>query len=299
MGNISKLVLTASIILAMVFTFSCSSKDESCEGEVCYKGNSPGSSSPSGGGGSSSSGVGGSSPDTFYGIWESSDGETMTLNNGNFELSRGIKGTYTATASNITFNVNELYGDFLNQLDFGFIDVTYEKKWYTKSQAFDVVRNWAEGKPLPDGWLGEVSGYYDDMFPIRTGVINGNTITTEIIRGETITYTKTGESSSNTLACKYVYTFSEPINGKSSGEFCWELSERLRPGSTDIFRPINEVKQEMMTICAGKPGGVFYDSCPSGQVLKCFTGDNDFNHTGYFYGNDFNGVSCEEVVEKM
>jgi len=112
------------------------------------------------------------------------------------------------------------------------------------------------------------------------------------------TYTKTGESSSNTLACKYIYTFNEPINGKSSGEYCWELSERLRPGSTEI-RPINEVKQEMITICAGKPGGVFYDSCPSGFVLKCFTGDNDFNHTGYFYGNDFNGVSCEEVVEKM
>ncbi|MDR2553999.1 MAG: hypothetical protein LBC64_01105 [Fibromonadaceae bacterium] len=298
MGNkFSKLVLTATLGLAMAFTASCSGDD----GDD----NTPGSSSPSGGGGSSSSGVGGSSPDTFYGIWISSDGETMTLNNGNFELSRGIKGTYTAAASNITFNVKELSGNFLNQQDFGAVPITFENsKWYTKDQVIDAFRNFAKGaSPWTDdeitSWLNSLSGDFNNMFPTRIGIIDGNTITVEVILGEPTTYTKTGESSSNTLACKYVYTFSEPINGKSSGEFCWELSERLRPGSTEIFRPINEVKQEVITICAGKPGGVFYDSCPSGQVLKCFTGDNDFNHTGYFYGNDFNGVSCEEVVEKM
>jgi hypothetical protein len=108
-----------------------------------------------------------------------------------------------------------------------------------------------------------------------------------------------GNGNSNTWACKYIYTFNEPINGKSSGEYCWEISERLKPGSTEIVRPINEVKQEMITFCAGKPGGVFYDSCPSGYVLKCFTGDNDFNHNGYFYGNEFKGLSCKDVVDKL
>ena len=108
-----------------------------------------------------------------------------------------------------------------------------------------------------------------------------------------------GNGNGNTLACKYIYTFNEPINGKSSGEYCWEISERLKPGSTEIFRAINEVKQEMIAFCAGKPAGIFYDSCPSGYVLKCLTGDNDFNHNGYFYGNEFSGLSCEEVVDKL
>ena len=105
------------------------------------------------------------------------------------------------------------------------------------------------------------------------------------------TYTKGSGGSGNTMACKYIY--------ENSFEFCHEISERLKPGSNEIILAISEVEQEYKESCEGELRGIFYDSCPSGYVLKCFIGDNDYNHTGYFYGDEFRDLSCEEVDDKM
>jgi len=105
------------------------------------------------------------------------------------------------------------------------------------------------------------------------------------------TYTKgSGGGSGNTVACKYIYTFEEPINGNTSSEICEEISGSL----------ISQIKQEVKESCEVEVNGTFYNSCPSGYVLKCeYDDDDDYEGTYYFYDSEFRGLSCEEVFYKM
>jgi len=116
------------------------------------------------------------------GTWRDSDGETLTLNNGDFQASVNntgvMKGTYTVSGSTITLVVVELHGDVLNEAWEEVLDTTFESKWYNKDQLIDVFIVWARGDAeLDDDVVLEILNQYfdfDEMFPTFTGTINGN-----------------------------------------------------------------------------------------------------------------------------
>jgi len=151
--------------------------------------------------GDSGGGGGDSGGNPFNGTWKDSDGETLTLNNGNFEVSENnkglMKGTYTVIADNITMVVKELHGDALNEMledDEENIDITFEDKWYNKNQVIDVFKKWMKDRSVPDAQIADtingLSDTFNAMFPTITGIINGNTITFE----DGSSYTKDGGS---------------------------------------------------------------------------------------------------------
>jgi len=91
--QLKKIVLAAGIMLAMAFTFSCSSKDESCEGEVCYNGNSGGSSNVA----------------SLSGTWYASGERSVvfTGNTFNYKVNNETvySGTFSVSGSTMTFNI--------------------------------------------------------------------------------------------------------------------------------------------------------------------------------------------------
>jgi hypothetical protein len=148
---------------------------------------------------SDSGGGGGSTANNVNGTWIDSDGGTLTLNNGNFEVSENnknaMKGTYTVTGGNITMVVKELYGDALNEMGWEdiYIDITFESKWYNKDQLINALIEWYKESFDTDDEdaLEFFNTYYDFnvLFPTVTGTVNGNNMTLNI-NGEIETYTK-------------------------------------------------------------------------------------------------------------
>jgi len=144
-------------------------------------------------------GGGGGGGNSVNGTWKSGDGETITFNNGIFQVTENaknlIKGTYTTSGTTITMVVTEFYGEALKEgLSEGGIDVTIdETKWYNKAQVINILKDYMKDDGQSDdeiaAKLAEISDELDNMFTTITGTINGNTLTL----GED-TYTKDGGS---------------------------------------------------------------------------------------------------------
>ena len=134
------------------------------------------------------------------GTWKAGNGESITMNNGSFTKSENnkpsMRGTYTATAArsisaNLTMAVNELHGDYLAEIEEG--PAFDENTWYTKNKVTDAFRKWLkdENPSLTDAqisaFLAGRSNEIDALFPTKTAVVNGDTMTLD---GKT--YTKNG-----------------------------------------------------------------------------------------------------------
>jgi len=117
-----------------------------------------------------------------------------------------------------------------------------------------------------------------------------------------------GGSGGGTAACKSITEFNEPINGKRTGEFCEEASEKRVKALTDKYNSkhnekisISEFKENQWKSECEDPEyaekGKYYDSCPAGYALKC-RDDDELYTTYYLYGDEFKGVNCDEFSEK-
>ena len=118
-----------------------------------------------------------------------------------------MKGTYTVSGSNITTTVTELHGNVLNGLGWEEtgIDITFQSKWYTKSQVMDAFvdalkKMMKEQNPsltdaqindIIDGMSDEIDDMYEvldaELFPTETVRINSNNTITD---SEGTVYTK-------------------------------------------------------------------------------------------------------------
>jgi hypothetical protein len=125
-----------------------------------------------------------------------------------------------------------------------------------------------------------------------------------------ITFTFNGCSSDDdgggggVVACKSNQVFYEPINGKTSGEVCGELSEeQFKNMSDEENLSASELKKEIKRRCESEfdedgekqNKGKFYDTCPEGYVLKCAV----LEETIYLYGDEFKGVNCREFHNNL
>jgi hypothetical protein len=151
------------------------------------------------GGGDDGDDPGGDDPlaKQLNGTWKTGNNESLTLKNGSFVKSQNnkqsMRGTYKADArslsANLTMDVKELYGDYLNESE----DLTFESKWYNKAQVTDAYRKWLKGEYpiLTDAQITTLlkgrSGEIDAMFPIKTAAIDGDSMTLD-----GMTYTKDG-----------------------------------------------------------------------------------------------------------
>jgi len=154
------------------------------------------------GGGDDDPGGGGTLANQLSGTWKGDDGTELTLTNGNFVHSennkQSMKGTYTASArsisATITMTVTELHGNFLTgEFQAEGMAITFENKWYNKSQVIDAVKKWMKDGGVNDTeidtTINGLSAAFNAMFPTITGTITDNTM---IVDGTT--YTKEGGS---------------------------------------------------------------------------------------------------------
>jgi hypothetical protein len=106
------------------------------------------------------------------GTWVDEDGMELKFDNGNFEISDFVKGTYTTSGSNITITITQIHGDMME----GMLD----SEWYTKAE----LKASAIGSLISDEELNE-------MFSSQTGSysISGNKLTMTL-DGEMQMFTK-------------------------------------------------------------------------------------------------------------
>jgi len=125
-------------------------------------------------------GTGGNTDTALNGTWTGDDGD-LTFNNGNFEMSGFMKGTYTTTGNNISVTVTHIHGDIA--------EGELESRWYTKAELI------AAG--FDDDEL-------DELFFSSTGTysISGNTLTMTM-DGDTMTFTKGGGTNPGGSAITY------------------------------------------------------------------------------------------------
>jgi hypothetical protein len=102
------------------------------------------------------------------GTWVSGDRE-LKLNNGNFELTKQVKGTYTASGGNITLTNTHAYMDGTGSLNLA-------AGWYTKTELKTAVKNSSIGASMSDT---EIDEALNSMFAPQTTTyfINGDTLT--------------------------------------------------------------------------------------------------------------------------
>ena len=123
------------------------------------------------------------------GTWKADDGESITLNNGNFVISendkQNMKGTYTATARSISANlkmdIKEIHGDYLNESD---VPITFESKWYNQTQFTDAYKK--EDPSISDKTLADLNAV---IFKTMNGTVDGDTMIVD-----NTTFTKNGGS---------------------------------------------------------------------------------------------------------
>jgi len=127
--------------------------------------------------------------DPVNGTYKAADGEQIRLNNGSFEISNNnkpsAKGTYTTSARSVSVNialaVKDIHGDFLKEnMDDPEIDITFQSKWYNKTQLIDEFKKWMQEEypSLTDPQISEalenMSDDFDNMFPTMDGTIDGD-----------------------------------------------------------------------------------------------------------------------------
>jgi hypothetical protein len=113
---------------------------------------------------------------SLNGTWVGEGSTELKLNNGNFEVSSGRKGTYTTSGSNGTITVTHIHGDMMGGM--------LESKWYTKNE----LRAALVPSTMDEGTFNE---YFGSTFSSRTGTysVSANKLTMTV-EGKTTIYTK-------------------------------------------------------------------------------------------------------------
>jgi len=148
---------------------------------------------------------GGSADTALNGTWSGADGD-LTFNNGNFEMSGFMKGTYTTTGSNISVTVTHVNGD----------EMGLESKWYTKAELKAAAGDFIDDDDLDELFFSS-TGTYSISGSTLTITMDGDTMTLTKNGGSTnpggsaITYTATANNSTNTTAI--TLTFSAAVTG--------------------------------------------------------------------------------------
>ena len=118
----------------------------------------------------------GGSDTSLNGTWVGGDSTELKLNNGNFEVSSGMKGTYTTSGSNMTITVTHIHGDMMGGM--------LESKWYTKNELKAAL----VPSTMDEGTFNESFG---SAFSSQTATysVSANKLTMTV-EGETTIYTK-------------------------------------------------------------------------------------------------------------
>ena len=106
------------------------------------------------------------------GTWVDASGSEMKFNNGNFEMPKSAKGTYTTSDGKLTMKITHIHGDQTE----GMLD----SKWYSKN---DLKKD-----PLVSAFLTDDA--LDMMFTSQTVSYS--------IKGKTLTVTIAGQTSTAT-----------------------------------------------------------------------------------------------------
>ena len=91
------------------------------------------------------------------------------------------------------------------------------------------------------------------------------------------------------VSCKHG-TYLSNLKGYNQGEVCEEFPKSVvaARGAT-----IDDVKEDCES--HSKFTGVFADgNCPGGYVLRC---PNEYSASSYLYGEEFKGVTCDELYD--
>jgi hypothetical protein len=112
------------------------------------------------------------------GTWVSGSGASqieVKLENGKFEYSSMMKGTYTTASGKLTMKVTHMYGDMMG----------LESKWYSK----DELKTAMGQTGIPDEYIEESVA---EIFTEQTGnyTLSGDTLTITMEEGSATTFTR-------------------------------------------------------------------------------------------------------------
>lgn len=125
---------------------------------------------------------------SLNGTWVDEDDVEMIFNNGRFEMSEGIRGTYKTSGRNLTMQITHVHGE-----NFGSeIGVSLESKWYSKRDLSAAIKKELKNNFLDEESIDEFEEIFNMLFSSQTWIysLSGNFLTLIFDDGSTEKFTR-------------------------------------------------------------------------------------------------------------